>query len=471
MLTVTFLLKSDRGSKSPAFAGIQFACSVRAIPLAGSALVLKTNLMRSARLLVIAFPVAIGACTDTSATAPNRSLSDAASAAFAGANSHSAVKAQAGEAIFFDRALSIHENQSCASCHDPAFGFTGPNPTISAHGSVEEGSIAGRFAIRKPPSAAYASFSPAFHYDATDEVFIGGLFWDGRATGQKTGLPTADQALDPFLGAAEQALPDRACVVYKVSQARYGGVYRAAWGMGIDGIQFPSNTRTLCATEGAVVPLSAGDRAQVDVEYEHVAMSIAAFEASDVVNSFSSRYDDFVAGRGKLTSEELQGLALYNGKAGCAACHPSEGRKALFTDFTFDNIGIPANPENPALLATGFIDLGLGGFLGQSDLEGAQKVPTLRNLDKRRSPLDPKAFMHNGALKSIEQVVHFYNTRDVLPACVGVVLPSDPRFGRDCWPAPEVAANVNVDELGNLGLTPEEERLVVLYLKTLTDRK
>ena len=78
--------------------------------------------------------------------------------------------------------------------------------------------------------------------------------------------------------------------------------------------------------------------------------------------------------------------------------------------------------------------------------------------------------MHNGAFKSLAQVVHFYNTRDVLPKCVGLVLPTDPRFGKTCWPAPEVAANVNVDELGNLGLTAQEETALVAYLKTLSDR-
>ncbi len=81
-------------------------------------------------------------------------------------------------------------------------------------------------------------------------------------------------------------------------------------------------------------------------------------------------------------------------------------------------------------------------------------------------PNAPKSFMHNGAFKSLEQVVHFYNTRDVLPACESI---SAPRFGENCWPAPEVTENVNTDELGNLGLTPDEEAAVVAYLKTLSD--
>ena len=60
------------------------------------------------------------------------------------------------------------------------------------------------------------------------------------------------------------------------------------------------------------------------------------------------------------------------------------------------------------------------------------KVPTLRNIDKRPSVFDVKGYMHNGAFKSLAQVVHFYNTRDVLPKCVGVVLPTDPRYGNTC---------------------------------------
>jgi cytochrome c peroxidase len=106
------------------------------------------------------------------------------------------------------------------------------------------------------------------------------------------------------------------------------------------------------------------------------------------------------------------------------------------------------------------------GFTGEASEHGKQKVPTLRNLDQRGGPNAAKSFMHNGALESLEQIVHFYNTRDVLPACAAV---PKPRFGDNCWPAPEVAANVNVDELGDLGLTDREERALVAFLETLTD--
>ena len=67
---------------------------------------------------------------------------------------------QLGKSIFFDENLSINQNQSCASCHGPEVGFTGPDTLINAVGAVYEGSIPGRFGDRKPPSAAYATQSP-----------------------------------------------------------------------------------------------------------------------------------------------------------------------------------------------------------------------------------------------------------------------------------------------------------------------
>ncbi len=160
-------------------------------------------------------------------------------------------------------------------------------------------------------------------------------------------------------------------------------------------------------------------------------------------------------------------------RANCAACHPSQpgpgGEPPLFTDFTYDNLGVPKNPQNPFYDmppqfnpdGPDFVDTGLGGFLATvpeyADLAeenlGKQKVPTLRNVDMRPSPDFVKAYTHNGFFKTLEDVVHFYNTRDV-----------------EDWPPPEVPQNVNTDELGELGLAAEEEEeAIVAFLRTLTD--
>jgi cytochrome c peroxidase len=93
-------------------------------------------------------------------------------------------------------------------------------------------------------------------------------------------------------------------------------------------------------------------------------------------------------------------------------------------------------------------------------------VPTLRNVDLRPSPDSVKAFGHNGFFKSLEAIVHFYNTRDALPRCEGL---TDARPGSNCWPTAEVGENLNVDEMGRLGLTVEEERAIVAFMRTLSD--
>src|SRR5450756_855536 len=269
-------------------------------------------------------------------------------------------KEQLGKAIFFDQNLSLNRNLSCASCHDPAVGFTGPISAINLHGAVYEGSIAGAFGNRKPPSSAYTTMSPILHVDKKG-AWVGGNFWDGRATGEKLGIPAADQAQGPFLNPKEQALPDSACVVYRVSVASYPVSYEAVWGAGSRSITWPSpsDVEASCSVLGGTVKLTAQDRATVNTAYDRIALSIAAYEASAEVNTFSSKYDATFGGGAKLTALEQRGLTLFTGKAGCTACHPA-GKMALFTDFTFDNLGTPQNPENPAVLRDPtFVDYGL----------------------------------------------------------------------------------------------------------------
>jgi cytochrome c peroxidase len=346
-----------------------------------------------------------------------------------------------GKKIFFDDNLSRPAGQSCASCHDPEVGFTGPDSAINACGAVLEGAVQGRFGNRKPPTAAYAGFSPILHYDATDEVWIGGMFWDGRATGETLGDPLAEQAMGPFLNPLEQNMSSPKQVCRKVAESRYADLFEEVWGAG-----------------------SLDFRNDVAGTYERIARSIAAYERSAEVNPFSSKYDSFLQGRAKLTKKEMRGLELFEGKATCSACHPSEpgpnGEPPLFTDFTFDNLGLPKNPDNPFYSmpeewnpdGENFVDYGLGGFLDDPAENGKHKVPTLRNVDLRPSARFVKAFGHNGYFKSLKDIVHFYNTRDV-----------------ETWPAPEVADTVNTDELGDLGLTADEEDAVVAFLKTLSD--
>jgi cytochrome c peroxidase len=370
-----------------------------------------------------------------------------------------------GKMLFLDKDLSLNDNQSCATCHAAEFGYTGPKGNINAAGAVYPGSDVTLFGNRKPPTAAYGGESPVLYYDEGDEVWVGGMFWDGRATGEILGQPLAEQAKGPFLNPVEMALDDEQGLCMEVQQAHYAKLFEQVWG------------------EGSLVCEESADYYLV---YDQIGLSIAAYEMSNEVNPFSSKFDSFwdkAKAKGLpvtdigldnwedylhlgLKSEEVYGLAVFNDEdAGkCALCHTLDEGTAgypLFTDFTYDNLGVPMNPLNPVYgNDPDFVDLGLGAFLEGAGYPeevylpeyGKVKVPTLRNVDLREGHT-VKAYTHNGYFKSLKDIVHFYNTRDV-----------------ENWPEPEYAATVNDAELGNLGLSPAQEDALVAFMKTLSDK-
>ena len=394
-----------------------------------------------------------------------------------------------GKLLFFDERLSLNGNQSCASCHLPEAGWTGADSAVNARGAVYEGSVAGRFGNRKPPSAAYATPSPVLHFTREDgkALFIGGSFWNGRATGERLGNPAADQAQQPFLNPLEHGLADGACVVFKACTA-YGSLLDQVWPETCV-IAWPGKAVQACATDGGKLALSRPERAKADRAFDRIALAIAAFEASAEVNAYTSKFDYFLAGRIELTPEEGLGLALFKGKGRCADCHAltkgPNGEPPLLTDFTYDNLGVPRNPENPwyAMPASvnpagrQWLDQGLGEFLASRadyrefarDNMGKQKVPTLRNVDKRPDAAFAKAYMHNGYFKTLKGLVHFYNTRDTRPACKDPFTTEADALAQDCWPEAQIAANVNRTELGDLGLTEAEEIAIVKFMQALSD--
>lgn len=399
---------------------------------------------------------------------------------------------QLGKSIFFDDQLSIKRNQSCATCHDPAAGWTGPDSAVNAREAVYEGSVVGRSGNRKPPSSAYAATHPKLHLfidkEENEQLFVGGNFWDGRATGEELGNPAADQAKAPFVNPVEQALPDMLCVAYLVCNpiTTYPVSFEEVWGDGACAISWPEDFDKMCAQEQIAVRLPNKEVKKASKVFDQIALSIAAFEASKEVNPFSSKFDKHMKGQATLTDIEQTGFDLFKNKGKCAECHvldPGPGdTPALFTDFTYDNLGIPKNPENPFYTMPSeinpqgrlWVDNGLGGFLKtRSDFRerwldniGKHKVPTLRNIDKRPHPDFVKSYGHNGYFKDLKQIVHFYNTRDTLAICWGGEGEIE---GETCWPPPEVTLNVNTDELGDLKLNDAEEDALVAFLKTLTD--
>ena len=409
-----------------------------------------------------------------------------------------------GKLELFDKTISVNQNVACSSCHMPYAGFSGPISSVNATTAAYPGSVHFRFGKRKPQSYTYSPFYPALDYNQTQQDFYGGNFWDLRATGYKLQNADAEQAQHPVLDTQEHGLPDAACIVFRLSQSRYTRLFKQIWGSQAFDIDWPHNTEEICSTPGGAavlggnptpVDLKKNDRGRATATFDQFGLSISAYERSEDVSAFSSKFDAFLKGNVQLTTDEMAGRELFRGKALCNTCHldgaengslPGVGATPasvapLFTDFTSSNLGLPRNPKDPIYFENvpdpfgftanpagpAFTDFGVGLFLRSqagginpnsdwTDLaplfDGKMQVSTARNVDMRPCPTFVRAYMHNGYLKSLKEVVHFYNTRDV----------------PGMWPPPEVSANLDMT-VGNLGLSDTEENQIVAFMRTLTD--
>ena len=411
-----------------------------------------------------------------------------------------------GKLMLYDKQLSVNRNEACAFCHMPEAGFTGPVSELNRTTGSYPGSVRTRFSNRKPQAHAYAPLSPVLHYNPGQGDLVGGNFWDMRATGRRLGNPAAEQAQGPPTNPVEMGLPDIACAVYRASQRPYRALFESVWGLQAFAIAWPGDVEQVCARPGPPpaddpMPVHLGpiDRGRAGTTFDQMAQSIAGYEASAEVTPFTSKFDAVLAGKVQFTTQEKAGYDLFRGKARCNGCHRDggPGEDPLFTDFTASNIGTPANPRlpyyvenkpdalgyvgNPA--GSSYVDGGVGNFLAEGPVlshpsavdthwlklapgnQGRFQVPTLRNVDKRPDPGFAKAYGHNGYFTSLKAIVHFYNTRDVLPRCQS----HDAGEGTTCWPAPESTDNMNTSRVGRLGLTDAEEDAIVSFMQTLTD--
>jgi cytochrome c peroxidase len=440
---------------------------------------------------------------------------------------------QLGKDIVYDITLSDPPGYACFTCHTPQTGFASPlSSEVNAISGIPSGVVPGRFANRKPMTYAATAFCPIGpYYDATAGVYIGGDFWDGRVPDE------AHQATQPFIDANEMAnlstngVQDpvaggySALVVQKVQSRPYTALFKKVYGPDV----FTKYTTPQL--------------------YSIVTDAIAAYEASAELNPFNSKFDASPYGVPAqslytLSASEERGRILYGvgpnpnndptfGSAQCFQCHSSatltavqaetEG-KEMFTMYCFANIGVPKNPANPYYLntdatanpygynplGTNYIDYGLGSnpnpapdgtkFYNTTpgditQFQGLFKTPSVRNSDMRPSPTFVRAYMHNGVFKSLEEVVHFYNMRNIAVDASGNQVAFDLRNGPPTgytaiFPPPEVLNNVqNVagltpaqaaaqgvagvtatnGQVGNLQLTASQEADLVNFLKILTD--
>jgi cytochrome c peroxidase len=351
-------------------------------------------------------------------------------------------QAALGQKIFNDISLSASGRQSCASCHDAAQAHAPAN----ALGIQSGGPLLDQQGRRNTPSIDYLSFNTAFHF-AADGTPTGGFFWDGRAASLQA------QAAGPFVNAFEMANADVPAVVARLAKAAYADEFRRVFGADI---------------------LSRPDDAM-----DRITLALSQYQKEDAdFRPFSSKYDEFLRGKLSLSDQELRGLALFNNpaKGNCQACHPSvkaaDGSFPLFTDFSFDNLGVPRNPAIARNADPAYFDLGLcerPEMAARTDFCGAFKVPSLRNVAKRQ------AFFHNARFTTLKEALTFYVQRDTNPEKWYPRNADGSMHKFDDLPA-AYARNVNTTEVpynrkaGDMpALSDAEVDDVIAFLRTLSD--
>jgi cytochrome c peroxidase len=365
-------------------------------------------------------------------------------------------QAQLGRQIFFDPTLSASGRLACASCHSPAQAYGPPDGAAVRAGGVAleiQGSRAVpslRYVLNRTPvwSKPFIA-SPSERLLEGNEPPAGGFGWDGRFN------TLAAQAAFSLLAPSEMANTGPADVARKLSRASYAGQFRRVFGPAI-----------------FMHPRQAFAQARA---------ALAHFELEDPsFHPYSSKYDDYLAGRAQLSVAERRGLALFEDPRGgnCAACHPdskgADGSHPLFTDYQFEALGVPRNPEITANAKRGYYDQGLCGPLRTDQARqisecGLFKTPGLRNVATRR------VFFHNGRFHTLKEALQFYVRRDTnaaqwYPTVGSVVDKFDdlPRARR---------ANIDITD-APLNLSTAQAPLwndaqiddVIAFLGTLTDR-
>ncbi|GHA45910.1 cytochrome-c peroxidase [Photobacterium aphoticum] len=433
-----------------------------------------------------------------------------------------------GKRLFFED-ISVNNNMSCSTCHTGSTGGTNNDSQTNLTDVAVTGSDGILVGTLKPPTNQYAQFhndegkiEGLSNFDPNCPAFggpapCGGAFWNGRAEGdmiegyhkieifaqlrgkyddmyRKYLGPLADQAhASPFTNPVEQAKPTKKSVCEQVSKTQWGPqLYNYAFG----------------------TALRCGD-VHVDKVFARFALAIAAWQMSADNNRFDSKRDvalkndaDGLFPLDDFTAEENRGHDLFYGVfsattrppgARCFFCHQSGNDQGVgaferYTNDRYFNIGVPRNFEIPNSPEA---DVGLFATTSQEAHRGEHKVPTLRNVDKRPHPSFVKAYTHNGWFKSLEELIHFYNSSTPMtPAqetacaaatsdeermavstacffgktqCADETLTSSEAMAANCWPVPEVDQNVARFGVGDLRLTAQDEADVVAYLKTLSD--
>jgi hypothetical protein len=188
-----------------------------------------------------------------------------------------------GKVMNFDKNMSPFENRACAFCHMPYVGFSGPIPSVNLTMIAYPGSLEFRAGKRTAQRYTYAPEFPVLNFNAAQGAFFGGNFWDSRATGYLLGSPDANQAQGPPVDTQEHALPDTACIAFRLQTATYRPLFETVWGAGSLEIKFPHNAEEICETPGGAmvfgtntmpIRLSPEDRTKANNVFDHWAQSL-----------------------------------------------------------------------------------------------------------------------------------------------------------------------------------------------------
>jgi len=321
------------------------------------------------------------------------------------------IAARIGQKIFLDSRLSRPVGQACISCHSPTTAFADARP-------VSPGAVKGRMGKRNAPSLMYAALIPGFAYedlftkDGTEiYAYEGGLFHDGRAR------DLFEQVQQPFFDRNEMNLRDRAELAARLRDATYATEFKHWIGR---------------------------ERWDNDSQLTyHAFRALVEFLKEPMFRPFDARIDDYLAGKADaLSTAELRGLEVFRGDGKCADCHflePTSWTPPLLSDFGYDNLGVPSRGEK---------DPGLGARIGAEGL-GQFRAPSLRNVELTAP------YMHNGSIATLQEVMEFYNKRDLEPQ----------RWGPTDYPE-----TVNREDLGKLNLSDQQVKDLVSLMSAFTDR-
>lgn len=342
-------------------------------------------------------------------------------------------KEEIGELLFFDVNLSKNRTQSCSTCHNPNIGFVDDRDN-GINKMVSLGDDGKSLGDRKAPTVSYAKFSPRFHFDEKTKKYVGGQFWDGRAS------TLEEQAGGPPLNPIEMGMSDKKAVVDRLKEnSLYVSSFKKIFGNNI----FDDNEKA----------------------YEAMTKLIASYERTESISPFDSKYDRYLKGEYDLTALEDLGKSIFfslNNNS-CANCHVLKGEDKegeTFTNYEYHNIGVPINKK--ARAKNGVKDLDDGLFanpnVSSEEQRGKYKVPTLRNV----AVTGP--YMHNGVFKDLKTVVEFYDKYNNIDRNI------NPETNKH-WDEPEVKDTISLTELKAIKLTDRKVEALVAFMKLLTDKK